>query len=388
MRDLPDLLPYCTPNQERMVRALIEAGSVRKAAKSLGIQHRNVFAMLARVRKQATRRGHAPEYGLTHPAPPGYALKGTSTLYGADGALKQQWVKTREDRDAIQAAFDAAAEAMADTLPREAPRPPPAKTADDLCNVYVLTDYHLGMLSWHEETGADWDIGIAETLLVDWFAAAIAQAPAADTAVFAQLGDFLHRDGMDAVTPTSGHQLDADTRFQKLVRVAIRAVRRVIGMLLEKHRHVHVLMCEGNHDLASAVWLREWLSASYEAEPRITVDRSPDPYYCVEWGRTALFFHHGHKRKPTNVDAVFAAKFRSVFGRTTQAYAHLGHMHHIQALETPLMIIEQHRTLAAPDAYASRGGWVSGRDAAVITYSKQHGEVMRLRINPQMAGHG
>lgn len=384
-QDLHDLLPYCTPYQERVVQAIIEAGSVRKGAKAIGINHRNVFAMLARIRKQAVRRGHAPEYDLRHPAPPGYALKGTSTLYDADGNLRAQWVKTREDIDTIQAAFDAAAEAMAEILPREKPRPPPEHTLAELCNCYVITDYHLGMLAWHEETGADWDIRIAENLLVNWFSASIAQAPAADTAIFAQLGDFLHRDGLDAVTPTSGHQLDADTRFQKLVRVAIRVVRRVIGMLLEKHRHVHVLMCEGNHDLASSVWLREWLSASYEDEPRITVDRSPDPYYCFEWGQTALFFHHGHKRKPQSIDAIFAAKFREVFGRTKHAYAHLGHLHHVVSLETPLMVVEQHRTLAAPDSHASRHGFISGRDAVVVTYSRRHGEVMRSRINPQMA---
>lgn len=48
------------------------------------------------------------------------------------------------------------------------------------------------------------------------------------------------------------------------------------------------------------------------------------------------------------------------------------------------MIVERHRTLAAPDAYASKGGWVSGRDAKVITYSKRFGEVSRITINPEM----
>lgn len=33
---------------------------------------------------------------------------------------------------------------------------------------------------------------------------------------------------------------------------------------------------------------------------------------------------------------------------------------------------------------ASKGGWISGRDAKVITYSKRFGEVSRLTINPEM----
>jgi hypothetical protein len=255
---------------------------------------------------------------------------------------------------------------------------------DDLVSQYTITDYHLGMLAWGEETGADWDIRIAENMLVQWFTAAIEQSPKSRYAVFAQLGDFMHWDGMDAVTPAHRHLLDADTRFQKLVRVAIRVIRRVIGMLLAKHAIVYVVMAEGNHDPASSIWLREWLSAIYEDEPRVSVDTSPDPYYCVEHGETLLLYHHGHKRKPADIATVLAAKFREQFGRTQHAYAHMGHLHHDVVLETNLMTVEQHRTLAAPDAYASRGGWMSGRTAKVITYHKRFGEVNRLTISSQM----
>jgi hypothetical protein len=331
------------------------------------------------------RRGWAPDHGITTPLPLGQKLRGTSTLVDKrTGETVLQWIKSSEDAEEQAEAMQAAIAAMGEKIPREEARKSPAACNADLLNCYVLTDYHLGMLAWGEETGADWDLGIAEDMLVDWFAAAMAQSPAAEVGVFAQLGDFLHWDGMDAVTPTSKHLLDADTRFQKLVRVAIRAIRRVIGLLLDKHQRVHVLMAEGNHDMASSIWLREWLRAIYENEPRVHVDVSPDPYYCVEHGKTALFFHHGHKKRPAQIDTVFAAKFREVFGRTEHAYAHMGHLHHIDVKETNLMLVEQHRTLAAPDAHASRGGWLSGRDAQVITYSRRFGEVGRVRVSAKM----
>lgn len=317
--------------------------------------------------------------------PDGMKVKGVSTLMNLQtGEPVLEWVKTDEDRARQAEMMRAALAGFTAKLPREKARPAPALTHADLLNCYVVTDYHLGMLAWGEETGADWDTAIAEDMLVAWFAAAVAQSPDAQTGVLAQLGDFLHWDGMDAVTPASKHLLDADTRFQKLVRVAIRVIRRVIGMLLAKHQRVHVICAEGNHDPASSIWLREWLAAAYENEPRVSVDTSADPYYCVEHGATALFFHHGHKRKPANVDTVFAAKFREVFGRTKHAFAHMGHLHHVDQKETNLMIVEQHRTLAAPDAYAARGGWMSGRDAQVITYHRAYGEVGRVRVSSQM----
>ena len=122
----------------------------------------------------------------------------------------------------------------------------------------------------------------------------------------------------------------------------------------------------------------------YEDDPRVTVDTSPDPYYVFEFGDTALAFHHGHKRKMAGLDHVLAAKFRKIWGRCKHFYGHVGHLHHDKVLGTDLMRLEQHETLAAPDAYASRGGWLSGRSAKRITYSAKHGEVGRSTITPEM----
>lgn len=361
---------------DAVIAAVNVCKTQRQAARQLGVHPRTLERRLAALRK----RGYSPKHDLTKLVPDGFKVKGASTLYDRDGKVLQQWVKSTEDADAMAKMLEAAFAGFADSLPRSPRIALPKNTLSDLVNCYVVTDYHMGMLSWGEETGADWDLKIAEDLIVAWFAEAIRQSPNAESGIFAQLGDFLHWDGMDAVTPAHRNLLDADTRFQKLVRAAIRCVRRIINMLLEKHQHVHVLMAEGNHDPASSIWLREWMAAIYENEPRITVDVSPDPYYCYEHGKTSLFFHHGHKRRPGDIDDVFASKFRAVFGRTEFSYAHMGHMHHVDVKETNLMIVEQHRTLAAPDAYASRGGWMSGRDAKVITYSKKYGEAGRVTV--------
>lgn len=333
-----------------------------------------------------TRQGVGIENHGTAPLPAGLRLRGVSSLVDSrTGEKVLEWVKSAEDRAMQQAVLEAAYAAFAEQLPRETPLPAVATGADDaLLNLYVITDFHLGMLAWGEETGADWDISIAEDMLIAAFERMIAASPPASRAVFAQLGDFLHWDGMEAVTPAHHNILDADTRFAKLVRVAIRVLRRVIGMLLEKYESVTVLCAEGNHDPASSVHLREWLAAFYENEKRITVITRPDPYYCVEHGKTSLFFHHGHKRKPAEVANVFAAKFRDVFGRTKHSYAHLGHQHHVEVKESPLMVVEQHRTLAAPDAYASRGGWMAGREAQVISYHSLYGEWERHRVSAVM----
>ena len=373
-----------TDRQKEVINAVETYGGIRIAARALGLNHSTLLDHINNVKRYAAAKGYAPDHDLVRPVPEPFVIRGTSTYYNAEGKASGQWIKTRVDDAKLQEMMKEAVEAMKEDIPRLAPIPSPKMGLDHLLNCYVVTDYHMGMLSWDEETGENWDLAIAEDLIIRWFEQAIAQSPNAESAVFAQMSDFLHFDGMDAVTPASKHLLDVDTRFAKLVRSAIRVLRRIIDMLLNKHLNVHIIMADANHDPVSQIWLREWFAVLYENEPRITVDKSPNPYNAYEFGNVMLGFHHGHKRKVSNVTEVFAAQFREMFGRTKYAYVHMGHLHSIDIKENNLMIVEQHRTLAPGDAYSARGGWLSGRDAKVITYSKQFGEVSRLTINSDM----
>ena len=143
-------------------------------------------------------------------------------------------------------------------------------------------------------------------------------------------------------------------------------------------------MAEGNHDMASAVWLRIMFKALYENEPRVEIIDTELPYYAVEFGKNMLASHHGHKKKKEALPLLFAAQFPEIWGRTTYRVCHVGHMHHIDEKEHSGMTVHQHPTLAARDSHAARGGWLSHRQASSITYHKDHGEVARNTIKPEM----
>lgn len=327
-----------------------------------------------------------PEHGVeSYKAPKGQVLKEVSVLLNPERGEIIKWEKYRADADAQAAQMRAVVDAFKEELPRAEPVPAHGAARADLLNQYTVTDLHFGMLAWREETGADYDLKIAEKLLLDWFAAAIKQSPDAATAILCQLGDLLHHDAHESVTPAHRNVLDADSRLQKMIRVVIRTMRRIVTMLLEKHDRVHVIMADANHDPAGGAWLREMFAAFYEDEPRVTVDTSPSTYNAFEFGNTSLFYHHGHKRKINSIDGVFVGKFREIFGRTKHSYAHMGHLHSDELKSAPTtMKVERHETLAGPDAYAANGGWLSGRSAKVITYSKHFGEVGRHTLTPEM----
>jgi len=321
---------------------------------------------------------------MTRPVPEPYIVKGVSTYYDSEGKARGQWVKSTLDQQAAQEALRSAAEAFAAEIPRVDPLEGPTATLDTLCNLYTFTDYHLGMLAWHKEGGADWDVKIAERMLVRALEHLVNGTPKARVGVINLQGDFLHYDSLSAVTPTSHHVLDADGRFSNMVAAAIRVIRRLIDVALMKHGEVHLIIAEGNHDIASAVWLRQMFTALYENEPRITVNASEIPYYVYQHGKTMLAFHHGHLKKNDDLPLLFAAQFPTIWGTTTKRYCHTGHRHHAEEKEHSGMTVIQHPTLAARDAYAARGGWVSERQASAITYHAEFGQVGRSMVTPEM----
>lgn len=377
------LREFCTVRQLEYFEALEKHGSERKAAEALDVSRGTLRHSMESLRKRAAIRGYSPDHGMVHSVPEGQKLRGASTLW-KDGKPVMQWVKTSADEDRMREIVQAAADAMAEELPRLGPVPAPASSRAELATVYTLTDSHVGAMAWREEGGADWDLKIAERTLVDCFGAMIAAAPPAALGVVAQLGDFLHADGILPVTPTSGHVLDADGRFTKVVQVAVRVLRRVVDMALAKHDRVVVLMAEGNHDISSSIWLRTMFAALYENEPRITVIDTPLPYYAVQHGKTMLAWHHGHLKKFDGLPLLFATQFPAMWGATTKRYAHTGHRHHVEEKEHSGMSLIQHATLAARDAYAARGGWHSERQATAITYHSEFGQVARNTVTPEM----
>lgn len=371
-------------------------GNRQAAAKELGVLVRTVYANLEVLRKRGepvpapsargdrlgAMRAQVEASHLAAPEP--YEVRGVSTLRDRNGEVVLEWVKTGINEDRRQEMIRAAAGELAKSIPPAEPLPAPASSLPRLLNLYVFTDYHMGMLAWHKEGGADWDLEIAERTLIGCFEAMLASAPAARVGYLCQLGDFLHTDGLVPVTPTGKHVLDADSRFPKIVAVTIRALRRVVDRMLERHEEVVVLMEEGNHDPSGSVWLRALFAALYDREPRVRVEDSPLPYHVHRHGKTMLVFHHGHLRKPDRLAGVMAAQFPVVWGGTTHRYCHTGHLHHAYEKEDAGMTVVQHPTLAARDAYAARGGYHGARAARCISYDEEHGEVGRTVVTPEM----
>lgn len=379
-----NLYQYCTPRQRETLEAIERLGSARAASVELGMNIGGASETYLAVKKKAAKMGYAPAHDFTRPVPDGYVAKGVSTYYNAEGKPAGQWVKASLSHQALVDAMREAIDGFKDEILPASVIATPQACEEHLCNLYTFTDYHLGMLAWHKEGGSDWSIAIAEKTILAALVQMVNQSPNAHTSVLNIQGDFLHTDGKTPVTPASKHVLDADSRFPKIRRSAIRIIRSLVAICLQRHQEVRLIIAEGNHDEESAGWLSDLFAVHYEEEPRVTVNDSVLPFYVFEWGATMLGIHHGHKVKNESLPLLFAAQFPQEWGRTTRREIHCGHRHHRDEKEYNGVTVVQHPTLAARDAYAARGGWIADRAAWAITYHKKYGAVGRVMITTEM----
>ena len=382
------LLEFCTTDRQReVIETVIRCGGTGSASRELGISQRNVQICIKRVRGHAAKNGVAPEASLTKRTAEGFATKRVSTNYDSDGEVKQQWHIQEPDK-AVKL------QALLDTLDSFEYKPAPVIPSkehhnDELCTLYTLTDFHLGMYSYAAESGSKWDINIARNEAITGVASMIAGSPESKLGILNLQGDFMHWDGLDAVTPTAKHIVDADVRFSKLIDMSLDVIMEAVSLLLAKHELVKVIICEGNHDIVSTMWLRKTIKKIFRDNKRIEVDDSEVPYYAHLHGKIMIAMHHGHKKKNTQLPALFSSepRYRAMWGAADYCYIHTGHYHHAEQdmAENGGAIVERHPTLAGRDAYAARGGYVSWRSARAITYHNKHGEIMRVTVTPQFS---
>jgi len=381
------LLQFCSTEKQAEVITLcfVQGMSQRAASVQTGMARSTVRDHIEAVKSKAVRRGYSPDNDWHHPVPDGHKIKGVSTFYDEDGSPVRQWVKSQTDEQRQFEILIERLESALEGLPKFAPTPAPKTYDDNLISLLTITDFHLGMYAYEAETGDDWNVKIARDVFLNSVSDMIDAAPKAGTGFLCQLGDFLHWDGILSVTPQSGHILDADTRYGKLVELAMSVMSEAVRMMLRKFNKVVVVSAEGNHDISGSIWLRKHIKQLFSDEKRLEVIDNEFPYYAYLHGKTMLAFHHGHKVKLAQLHKLFASepRFREMWGKATYTYIHTGHYHHERLIEDGGAIAEMHPTLSGRDAYAARGGWVSRRGAKVITYDKIDGEIGRVTVRPR-----
>ena len=381
----PGIKKWATPLQARYVDAVNEHGSIRAAARALKCYDTSIGRALDAAKKKAAIHGYSPSHDMHHVVPSPFRLKGTSTLYGDDGAMKLQWVKTQIDNEQAEQAIREFIEHLAESAKGQSPViPAPTHSNADLLAVYPMGDPHFGMYAWAAETGNDFDTDIAEKLTCQAIDRLVASAPPAHTAIILELGDFFHTDNSTNMTLQSGNSLDVDTRWARVMQIGLRAMVYTIKRALAKHRQVVVRIVKGNHDPHASFALALALDAYFSNNKRVQIDLSPAGFWYYRFGKVLIGATHGDTAKMKNLPGIMACDQPGDWGKTKFRYWYQGHIHHEHREEFPGVVVEAFRTLAGRDAWHAAQGYRAGRDMRLLVHHKEFGEIERHRCDVAM----
>lgn len=380
----PKLFDYCTPRQREVLEAIIANGGCAAADRAMGNGHSLSATTLRRLQEKAAKQGYAPGHFESGTAP-GFGMGKVTIQRNAEGAVERTWERQSPDTTRALDLLQAACEAIsAEAKGALAPVPAPSHCDDDLLTVIPMGDPHFGLLSWAAETGANFDLSIAERLTCEAVDRLASSGPPSQTALLLNLGDYFHADDSTNRTRRSSAQLDVDGRFDKIALAGVMAMVRCIRRLLEKHEKVIVRNNRGNHDPHQASMLSIALMAWFHEEPRVTIETSPSSFYYHRFGKVLIGSTHGDGPKLNDLPLIMATDVPEDWAAASFRVFHCGHFHHDQMKEHPGCSVETHRTLAAGDAWHRHSGYRAGRDMKAIVYHREYGEVTRIRCGVSM----
>lgn len=378
----PKLKEWATDRQAEFIDALNAHKSERKAATALGVAKSTLHDAIDRLKKRAAKQGYSPEHAMTRPVPDGYLVKGVSTYYDKDGKPAGQWVKSTLDHERMREIMREVCAGMLEDLPRVEVKAGPDKWQSDVIPWIQIGDAHLGMLAHAAEIGENFDLKIAEQEMCAAIAILIDELPSCERMVINDLGDFTHYENFSATTEASGHPLDFDTRFPKMIKVYSRVMRFIVEKALEKARFVDVIVNQGNHSRTNDIWMAELLRVAYGHTGRVNVLNNDSVFIAYRMGNTLVMTHHSDKCRPAQLAHVMTNDFRKDYGETEFHYIDVGHVHHGMVMkEHPGIFVESFNHLAALDKWAHDSGYRNRKSITVVLRSKTYGEVGR-RVLP------
>ncbi len=313
----------------------------------------------------------------------GEILKGTSTLYAADGSVKVQWVKSDVDQEVQIAAIETAVKDIISTItPFDTIPAPATPQLEEFATLYISNDVHLGLLTEETETGQQWDLESGVQAMKSAYDYLFSTSPSSKVGIIADLGDLTEADGYRNSTAKSGNPLDLSNRYPVVLRAAYESFIYAINLALLKHEVVHFVNVGGNHDNANGIAIQEIIRQTFRENPRVIVDDTAYPIKYHQHGQVLLGFAHGDMVKMNRIGETMAVDCQSIFSETTHRFAHMGHTHVDAVRDGAICKVESHRNLPPQNHWAQSAGYRRGVGTMKsITYDASLGEVSRSTFN-------
>lgn len=377
------LLDVATTEKQRQIINEMSSGKTTKVvSRELDVATPYIWKVIGLLKKRYNMT-HAEQGEFVHTIQDPYIAKGVSTYYNKDGQPTAQWVKTQLSQEKYLELLQSSADLFYQGLPKiKTPAAKKQKYNQDIIPWFQIGDAHLGMLAHEAETGHNFDLKIAVTELMTAFQILFDDSEPCERCVINDLGDMSHYENYEGVTSHSGHALDYDGRFHKMIEAYIPLMRFIIEAALDKFKYVDVIINQGNHSRTNDIWMALLLQHVYENNERVHVLKNANVFIPYRMGKTLVMVHHTDKCKPAKLPGVMATDYSKDWGECDFRYIDTGHVHHgFVVKEHPGVLIESWNNLAATDKYAHEGGWRSKQSLTRVDRSKTFGNIGRRTLS-------
>ena len=254
----------------------------------------------------------------------------------------------------------------------------------------VFFDWHYGKKAWGEETGDNYDTGIAERLAdkaMDYILN-LAGGFNIDRILLPLGNDMLHVDNLSNET-TAGTAQDVDDRYCKLVRQCRMILVQVIDRLATI-APVDIVVIPGNHDTVTAWGVGEMLHCWFHSSNNVTIMNSPSPRKYYIYHNNLIGFAHGDKEKVSDLVGLMALEEPKGWGSCLHRRFHIGHMHqrkslHWYSLTSNLGVVTQVLgSLAGTDAWHAGKGFKGIHSSQGFVWHKEDGCVAEFVYTPDV----
>jgi len=233
----------------------------------------------------------------------------------------------------------------------------------------AIPDIHFGRLTWHEESGQDFDIKIAEHIVKETLNKLLQYSLNFEIEkILLPLGNDFFNVNSKANTTVKGTAQQEDTRWQKTFRAGRKLAVDMIDACMSI-APVDVLIVPGNHDEERLFYLGDALDCWYHNAEDVNINNKAVNRKYYSFGKVLLGFTHGDAEVTKKLPNLMQFEVPKLWGDSVYREWHTGDKHHkmdmvLEVEEQIGVVIRVLRSLVPADAWTFTHGFVGSQRAA------------------------
>ena len=239
-------------------------------------------------------------------------------------------------------------------------------------------DIHFGQLSWHEETGKNYDTKIAKRMLLNGVMRQLQNVKGYNLSfITLPIGNDLFNVDNQNNTTTKGIIQDEDCREPKTFRMARELIVEIADMC-STVAPTKILIVPGNHEYNRLFHLGDSLQCWYRNSNTVSVDNRPLNRKYYDYGLNLVGYTHGDATPRQRLRSLIVEENGMAYAKSRFREYHTGHIHHEVVIDIDGVIFRSLPTLVIPSKWVKFKGFLGLRNFPCFLRHKTQGLIAQF----------